>query len=180
MSSLLSDPLGHNSWATRQVLDFCRRLRPEQLQATVTGTYGTILSTLQHIIEAEAGYRFRLSGDEPAWRKRVKDTADLTALAEMVDDMAAFWNRFIDADFDPDRSMRYSIDRSGNGRREIEEVDVKAGVLVAQVLNHGNEHRAQIFTILTTIGIEPPELDGWLYGEAVGRGSFTFRPADDS
>jgi uncharacterized damage-inducible protein DinB len=42
-------------------------------------------------------------------------------------------------------------------------------MLVAQALNHGNEHRAQIYTILTTIGVEPPDLDAWSYGLATGR-----------
>jgi uncharacterized damage-inducible protein DinB len=63
----LLDPLRHNSWATAQLLAFCRDLKPDQLEATSEGTYGSILSTLQHVIGAESRYRFRLSGQEVDW-----------------------------------------------------------------------------------------------------------------
>jgi len=34
---------------------------------------------------------------------------------------------------------------------------------------HGTEHRSQVSTILTSIGVTPPWLDGWAYGQARGR-----------
>jgi uncharacterized damage-inducible protein DinB len=37
----------------------------------------------------------------------------------------------------------------------------------AQV-NHGTEHRSQVATILTQLGVEPPEMDGWTYFLASG------------
>jgi uncharacterized damage-inducible protein DinB len=37
------------------------------------------------------------------------------------------------------------------------------------VVHHGTDHRSQICTALTTLGIEPPLIDVWDYGEAVGR-----------
>jgi uncharacterized damage-inducible protein DinB len=130
----LSDPLAHNSWATKQLLAFCRdKLSADQLQATSEGNYGTILGTLQHIIGAE------------------------------------FWMELARSDFDPDRTIDVPKPTQGDP------FEVKAGMLVAQTLNHGNEHRAQIFTILTTIGVEPPELDGWSWGYATGR--FVLKPA---
>src|SRR5262245_24430531 len=43
----LAEPLRHNAWATRQLLDTARRLTPEQLVATVPGTFGSVLATLQ-------------------------------------------------------------------------------------------------------------------------------------
>jgi uncharacterized damage-inducible protein DinB len=41
--------------------------------------------------------------------------------------------------------------------------DVPKTVLLTQAVNHATEHRAQIMAILTQLGIEPPELDGWSY-----------------
>jgi uncharacterized damage-inducible protein DinB len=43
------------------------------------------------------------------------------------------------------------------------------GIRLAQVVHHGTDHRSQICTALTTLGIEPPLIDVWDYGEAVGR-----------
>src|SRR2546423_4435860 len=162
MSDDLLDPLRHNTWATRQLLAFCRRLDPDQLRATSAGTYGTILSTLQHIVGAERRYRFRLSGVEPDWARTPEDTEDLAELDRMADDMGRFWEELATSPFDPGRTIS-AADRDG------QTFDVEAGILVAQTLNHGNEHRAQIYTILTTLGLDPPELDGWAYGEAQGR-----------
>jgi uncharacterized damage-inducible protein DinB len=36
-------------------------------------------------------------------------------------------------------------------------------LLLLQAVNHGTEHRSQIATILTQLGVEPPEMDGWTY-----------------
>jgi len=43
------------------------------------------------------------------------------------------------------------------------------GFRLAQVVHHGTDHRSQICTGLTSLGIEPPEIDLWGYGKATGR-----------
>ncbi len=163
MSTALVDPLRHNAWATRELIAFCRGLRPEQLQATSEGNYGTILATLQHIIAAEARYRSRLAGATPDWPSDPEETEDLDELGRMAEDMARYWDEFAAGDFDAERVISWVSPVSGSLS------EAEAGILVAQTLNHGNEHRAQIATILTTIGIEPPHLDGWTYAVATGR-----------
>jgi uncharacterized damage-inducible protein DinB len=163
MGNGLVDPLRHNSWATGQLLAFCRGLRPEQLQATSEGNYGSILATLQHVIGAEGRYRLRLSGQQPQWPLAPEEVDDLAELTRMAEDNAAYWDELATGDFDGDRVCSWVSTVSGAHS------EAAAGMLVAQVLNHGNEHRAQIFTILTTIGVEPPDLDAWSYGLATGR-----------
>jgi len=53
MAHALHDPVRHNAWATAQVLEFCRGLDEQTLNATVPGTYGTIIATLRHMIDCE-------------------------------------------------------------------------------------------------------------------------------
>ena len=36
-------------------------------------------------------------------------------------------------------------------------------LILIQAVNHGTEHRCQVSAILTQLGIEPPEMDGWTY-----------------
>src|SRR2546423_12290439 len=103
MTQGLLDPLRHNSWATRELIGFCRDLKPDQLAETSEGTYGSILSTLQHIIGAESRYRFRLSGKEVGWPRKPEDTDDLEELSGMNDDNAAFYEQLASNEFDPDR-----------------------------------------------------------------------------
>ena len=41
--------------------------------------------------------------------------------------------------------------------------------LLAQVVHHWADHRSQICTALTSLGLEPPEIGVWEYADAVGR-----------
>ena len=47
------------------------------------------------------------------------------------------------------------------------------GVRLAQVIHHGTDHRSQICTDLTAIGVTPPEIDVWDYADSEGRLSET-------
>jgi uncharacterized damage-inducible protein DinB len=164
----LTDPLRHNAWATARLLELCKGLAPEQLRSSSPGNYGTILETLQHIIGADDHYRSRLSGIPSPWTKRPQEVEDLDELTRMAEDVAPFWEELADGPFDPERTIRFSYDDPDPEDVGVE-FQVKAGVMVTQAINHGNEHRAQIFTILTTLGIDAPELSGWTYGRATGR-----------
>jgi uncharacterized damage-inducible protein DinB len=42
-------------------------------------------------------------------------------------------------------------------------------LFLLQAVNHGTEHRSQVATILTQLGVEPPNMDGWTYIEASGQ-----------
>ena len=39
-------------------------------------------------------------------------------------------------------------------------------VVMLQVINHATEHREQIKSMLSALGVTPPGIDGWDYGEA--------------
>jgi uncharacterized damage-inducible protein DinB len=41
-------------------------------------------------------------------------------------------------------------------------------LILIQAINHGTEHRSQVATILTQLGIQPPGMDGWTYFEDGG------------
>jgi len=146
-----------NEWANLALIDLCSGLSDEQLDATVPGTYGTIRETLRHIVSAEGGYAFRL-GDEPTTRLKGNDPwPGFDALAEMASAAAEVFVASVSGD--PSRTIRVGGD---------DPWDTEAAVIAVQVLNHGTEHRSQIATILTTLGIEPPELSGWEWGIATG------------
>jgi uncharacterized damage-inducible protein DinB len=42
-------------------------------------------------------------------------------------------------------------------------IDYHARVLFIQVIDHGIEHRTNITTILSSLGVPAPEVDGWAY-----------------
>jgi len=49
------------------------------------------------------------------------------------------------------------------------ELDAVMGVRFAQALHHGTDHRSQICTAMTSLGVEPPGIDVWEYGFVTGR-----------
>ena len=163
MTDGLFDPFRHNAWATRKLIAFCRELGPERLRAAAPGTYGTVLETLQHMLGAEHRYLSRIAGGRPEWSAEPEEIDDLGELNRMAEDLATTWEGVITAGFDSDRVVSF-ISRSTGEPNEA-----AAGMLVAQTLHHGNEHRAQIFSFLSSVGLDPPELDGWGYGLETGR-----------
>jgi uncharacterized damage-inducible protein DinB len=42
---------------------------------------------------------------------------------------------------------------------------VEPWVVMVQAINHATEHREQISSMLSALGVTPPDLDGWTYGE---------------
>ena len=53
---LLADAFEHHVWATLIVIDVCAGLPPDQLETNAPGTYGPILDTLRHLVEADRSY----------------------------------------------------------------------------------------------------------------------------
>jgi uncharacterized damage-inducible protein DinB len=167
MNDGLIDALHHNSWATHELLNMCQDLTESHLDKTVPGVYGSIIATFQHIIRSEAGYYRRLTGDEPQWLQIVDDDPDIAGLIQRNDDLAARWDRFMEQPFDAERTFAINW-KDGNVR------DVPAGVVLAQVIHHGSDHRSQICTILTTLGVTIPPMGLWDYAEVTNRA----RPRD--
>src|SRR5439155_21317235 len=96
MDELLLEAFRHNAWATKRLLEFCSALTPNQLNATVTGTYGTITSTFNHLIYADAGYLPRAKVTRPAWAEGDEsDVSDLNELEARVEEAARLWEQYL-------------------------------------------------------------------------------------
>jgi uncharacterized damage-inducible protein DinB len=162
MNDGLLDAFRHNAWATRRLLIFCGTLTSTQLGATVTGVYGDPVATLWHIVAAEANYCFRLSDQRPNWDWKGEEPPSLDELTTRAEEMAARWEAFLSTPFDAERSLAYTWP-------DGTPYAVPAGVVLAQAIQHGNEHRGQISTVLTAIGLVPPDLDVWTFATNTNR-----------
>jgi uncharacterized damage-inducible protein DinB len=169
VNEALLDAFRHNAWATTQLLEFCRDLPAEQLTTPGTGTYGGVLETFNHIVQADARYLRRLAGSAPAWVDSDGgmdpgdvdlESVDLDQLHSRVDETEKLWEEFLSEPFDAERVI--ILDQGA--------YQAHAGVLVAQALHHGNAHREQICAILTGAGKQPPDVQAWAYADATGRG----------
>ncbi len=159
MNDGLVDAFRHDAWAMRELLLVCQALSDEQMQATVAGTYGSIIDTLRHVVTAESRYCARVMTDEDV---RVEAGPSIAALLEQAAALAERWERYLTTPVDAERTITIAWP---DGTR----YEVPDGVHIAQALHHGNEHRAHVCTILTSIGVPAPSLGVWDYAEAAGR-----------
>jgi uncharacterized damage-inducible protein DinB len=155
----MSDAFAHHVWASLRLLDACLALTPKQLETKVPGTYGTILDTQRHIVGADASYLFVLSGGRVAQIE--EDDMDLAALRAQMATHGAAWDAVLAAGPDPEAVVTRNRDDGSSSH-------APAGIRLAQAVQHGTDHRSQICTALTTLGIEPPEIDVWAYGWELG------------
>jgi uncharacterized damage-inducible protein DinB len=158
--SVLADAFAHHSWATLRLIDACRELGPEQLATSVPGTYGSILATIRHVVGADAGYLNLLT--QGAVPSNDEETMDLEGLRAASAGHGKAWASLVGSDVDPATMVvRHRDDGSGS--------HAPMGIRLAQAIHHGTDHRSQICTALTTLGIEPPEIDVWAFAQQDGR-----------
>ncbi len=138
MTHALHDPVRHNSWANIELLEFCQRLDEQTLNATVPGTYGTIMATLRHIIYCEIDSIERLLGQEPSDPWHTEKGTGLGVLLTHAARMATDWERFLASNVDSEHLLP----------PDEGDTPVPAGIVIAVVLYHGSEHRGQVCTIL--------------------------------
>ena len=159
--SLLADAFAHHVWATQRLLDACLDLTPEQLETRVLGTYGSILGTMRHLVGADSWYLFDMHGDLESGIE--SEEMDLRALRTAMEADGIAWSRLLAENPDPD-AVVHEVDESDGFER-----DAPFGIRLAQALHHGTDHRSQICTALTSLGIEPPSIDVWDFGLQAGR-----------
>jgi uncharacterized damage-inducible protein DinB len=166
--SLMADAFDHHVWATQRLIDACLELTPEQLETAVPGTYGSILETMRHFVEGDGDYLFFLTGDRPHGVDVGR--MDLPKLRTTIERNATGWSNFLAKDPDAEAIVK-EVDETDGFER-----DASVSLRLAQALHHGTDHRSQICTALTTIGVEPPQIDLWDFGLATGRTVEVFPP----
>jgi len=145
----------HNNWASLQMIQACSALSDEELDAEPqSATKGTIRRTLIHLVSSQQGYLRTLT----------------LPLEERLDAPTIAFSE-----------LQESASKSGEGllalargeqkplKAQLQTRDgyfVEPWVLMVQIINHATEHREQISSMLSALGVTPPDLDGWSYGEA--------------
>lgn len=154
-ANVLEKLFEHNNWANLKVIEACSALSDEQLDIEPqSAVRGTIRDTLTHLVVAQHGY--------------------LALLTLPVDERKKIW-------ISPVVSELYeAAKRSGEGLIALsrdtshlperlhttDNYSVEPWVVMVQVINHATEHREQIKSMLSALGVTLPEIDGWDYGFA--------------
>lgn len=147
----------HNNWANLVILDACAGLTATQLDAKPRSvTKGTIRETLSHLVRAQQGYLRLLTGIEPPFTWEEEGPPSMEKLRESLE---LSGKRFLEVA--SDEANRLPKER----RRTRDNWWVEPWVPMVQAINHATEHREQICSMLTDLGVTPPEIDGWAYAE---------------
>ena len=143
----------HNNWAKIQIVQACYALNDEQLDAEPrSATKGSIRGTLSHLVTSQRGYLALLTlpvearPTTPLSFDELQESARLSGegLLALVRDEHNF-------------SQPQLQTRDG--------FYVEPWVVIVQIINHATEHREQIKSMLSALGVSPPEIDGWDYGD---------------
>jgi uncharacterized damage-inducible protein DinB len=157
----MEDAFAQHVWATLRLVDACLALSPQQLETTVPGTYGSILDTLRHCIGSDAWDLFVATGDRGTIIH--EDDMTLPELRAAMETHGAAWSRLLAQDLDPDAVLT-EVDEDDGYTRTI-----SMGIELAGALQHGADHRSQVCTTLTALGVEPPVIDVLEFGAQIGR-----------
>ena len=144
---------GHNNWANKQIIEACFALSDQQLDAEPqSATQGSIRSTLTHLVSAQRGYLALLTLPVEA-----RPTAPL-AFSELQESLR----------ISGEGLLALAGDEHNFPQTRLQTRDgfyVEPWVVMVQIINHATEHREQIKSMLSAVGLTPPDIDGWDYGD---------------
>ncbi len=159
----LAEIFRYNRWATARVVEACHALTDEQLDAPMRGAdTRSIRIQLLHLVGGQQTFALRTQGRQhegelsaaSPWPgfDRLADLAaassdDLVRIAEGLERDAEIVL--------PWQAARPRFPRS---------------FFLAHAAEHGTEHRTNIAAALAGMGLQPPNLDGWAFAEAMGYG----------
>jgi uncharacterized damage-inducible protein DinB len=159
--SLLEAAFAHHVWATSRVIDACLDLSVEELETSVPGTRGPLLETLRHLVLTDVEELFFVTGNVAF--DIDEEHVSLPDARVIMERNGSGWADYISRSLDPD-AMVLEVDKTDGYQRWA-----PVGFRLAQALHHGTDHRSQVCTALTTLGVEPPEIDVYDFGLETGR-----------
>jgi uncharacterized damage-inducible protein DinB len=146
----------HNNWANQKIIEACATLTDERLDAPPqSATEGSIRSTLLHLVSSQFGYLRLLT--QPLEERKDRVTVDFAGIEKSLKDSG-------------ERLLELARDAGKLPSTRIQTRDgylVEPWVIMVQIINHAAEHREQIKSMLTALGITPPSIDGWDYGDVM-------------
>ncbi len=151
-------------WARDRLLSAIETLPETQYTQQMPGGWGSVADTLAHMVEAEEIWLTRLQGQSPTRLSGQEDMPTFAAMRQRwqlsKDHYQIYLNR-ADA-VELARLCEYK-DTKGNPFSN------PVWQILLHVLNHATEHRAQISTMLASIGVSHPGLDMILFWRETNR-----------
>jgi uncharacterized damage-inducible protein DinB len=157
MNGALLELYRHKTWATLRLIEYCKGLDGEDLDATMPGTFGSIRDTLRHLVDADEGYFADVTGERLS-EPLADGPVAMDELAERVRRLGPRWEVLArDAD-----AQSHEVTSEDGGWR------MRRTVPMAQAIHHADDHRTHVLSILGARGLDDPHLSVWAYARSAG------------
>jgi len=144
----------YNQWANALILNATAKVTQEEFLASASFPYGGLRGTLVHTLFAEWVWRQRWEGTSPTKRFKPKDFPTFDSLrtrwAEEEKALMSFVKGITDEKLES--KFKYNSTDGEPHERILWQV-------MAHMVNHGTQHRAEAAAMLTDLGHSPGEID---------------------
>ena len=144
----------YNYWANERILCAADAVSDAQFVAPARFSWGGLRGTLVHTLGAEWIWRSRWQGVSPTASLRVEDYPTVAALRARWRDEETKMREFLATltESDLTRVVKYTRISGGSSAEPLWQ-------LMAHVVNHGTQHRAEAAALLTELGQSPGDID---------------------
>src|SRR5215213_6270662 len=144
----------YNQWANTKILSAAANVTTEQFLAPASYPHGGLRSTLVHTLFAEWVWRNRWQGISPTVRLKPDEFSTFDALrSRWLEDESSLM-AFVDAL--TDEKLNHSFSYKNIKGEPFEQI---LWMVMAHVVNHGTQHRAEAAAMLTEFGCSPGDVD---------------------
>lgn len=162
MNQALADFFRYNKWANLQLIEACRQLTPEQLDAQAPGTSGPVRELLMHIVGGQQTFVLRTKGRQH--EGELNRSSRWPGIDTVLDIATRTSDELIQIAVALDPDAEVDLPYVGRVFR------YPKSFFLLHAMEHGIEHRTEIKVTLTHLGIQTPDLDAWPYSAAAGYG----------
>ena len=156
---------GYNKWQNESIYAAANKLDDAERRIDKGAFFGSIHSTLSHLIWGDRIWMSRFSGSrkpiQPSIAKSVEEVGDWLELVEQraeMDQNILTWSKAL-SEADLKSNLTWF---SGAIQAEVSK---PLWILVAHFFNHQTHHRGQVHSMLTSAGVQPEDTDLFMLPE---------------
>jgi uncharacterized damage-inducible protein DinB len=148
----------YGRFANRKFLEAISTLTPEEFTRTVGGSYGSIRTTMVHLLGAEWGWLARCGGPARGDRLKPEDYPTFQSVVALADKVEGFERDFLPtlSDADLTRLVEFSFVPGQTYRMTV-------GQMLHHAAIHSIHHRGQAALLTRMLGHAPGNFDALFY-----------------
>lgn len=168
MNDGLVEMFRYNKWANLTLIEACRALTDEQLDARIPGVSGPVRELLVHMVGGQQTFILRTMGRQH--EGELNRSSLWPGFDNLLEIAVSSSDALIAIATDLDGTSEVDLPYMGKVWR------YPIRFFLTHAVEHGVEHRTEIKVSLAQQGVETPDLDGWAYSGAAGYGQEVQRP----